>query len=210
MPNLPISGLPVSDALTGVELFATVQDSVTKYTTLSSIMNSMGNNYGLFNQTGSSTPISDSISESSLIGGGVGTLYIPANGFTKGDAYHAILTGHCTFHNNDTIQVKIKTGNVILVDIGVLTLSGATNTHWKLEIFFTINNIGGAGVASISSGGAFQYASDAADKYNGAMFSTENSSTFNTTISNLLEITAQFNHNDNIIYSNIFTLNKTF
>jgi len=37
MPNLPISGLPVSDALTGTELFATVQDSVTKYTTLNDI-----------------------------------------------------------------------------------------------------------------------------------------------------------------------------
>jgi len=39
MPNLPISGLPASDALTGAELFADVQGGVTKYTTLDDVTN---------------------------------------------------------------------------------------------------------------------------------------------------------------------------
>ena len=42
MPNLPISGLPQANALTGSELFATVQDGVTKYTTLNNITGSIG------------------------------------------------------------------------------------------------------------------------------------------------------------------------
>jgi hypothetical protein len=37
MPNLPISGLPTASALTGPELFATVQGGVTKQTTFNSI-----------------------------------------------------------------------------------------------------------------------------------------------------------------------------
>jgi hypothetical protein len=37
MPNLPISQLPQSDALTGGELFADVQGGITKYTTLNDI-----------------------------------------------------------------------------------------------------------------------------------------------------------------------------
>jgi hypothetical protein len=37
MPNLPISQLPPSDTLTGVELFADVQGGITKYTTLNNI-----------------------------------------------------------------------------------------------------------------------------------------------------------------------------
>lgn len=37
MPDLPISQLPVSNTLTGAELFADVQDSITKYTTLNDI-----------------------------------------------------------------------------------------------------------------------------------------------------------------------------
>lgn len=41
MPNLPISGLPQANALTGSELFATVQDGVTKYTTVNDITGSV-------------------------------------------------------------------------------------------------------------------------------------------------------------------------
>ena len=37
MPNLPISGLPASNALTGAELLVDVQDGVTKYTTVNDI-----------------------------------------------------------------------------------------------------------------------------------------------------------------------------
>lgn len=167
-------------------------------------------NYGLFNQTGSSIPISASVSELSLIGGGVGTLSIPANAFKQGDAYHAILTGHGTFSNNNTLQIKIKAGSAILADTGLLTLSGTDNKHWKLEIFFTINNIGSTGVASISTGGNFIYSSDSSDKYNGINFSTENNTTFDTTVTNTLNITGQFSTVNNMIYSNIVTLSKTF
>lgn len=37
MPNLPISGLPASNALTGAELLVDVQDGVTKYTTVTDV-----------------------------------------------------------------------------------------------------------------------------------------------------------------------------
>lgn len=37
MPNLPISQLPTANALTGPELFATVQDGITKQTTFNAI-----------------------------------------------------------------------------------------------------------------------------------------------------------------------------
>jgi hypothetical protein len=167
-------------------------------------------NYGLFNQTGSSTPISASISELSLIGGGVGNLTVPANSFRKGDAYHVILMGQGTFHNNDTLEVRMKAGNAALADTGVMTLSGAEDKFWKLEIFFTINNIGAAGVASITSGGTFIYSSDSADKYNGIVFNNVNSTTFDTTINNTLSVTGQFNSTLNIMNSDIFTLTKTF
>ena len=39
MPDLPISGLPPSSTLTGAELFADVQEGITKYTTLENIKN---------------------------------------------------------------------------------------------------------------------------------------------------------------------------
>ncbi|MDB4378150.1 hypothetical protein N9Z41_00120 [bacterium] len=55
MPNLPISGLPASDALTGAELFADVQGGVTKYTTLDDVANYVTSSFEYItpSQTGS-------------------------------------------------------------------------------------------------------------------------------------------------------------
>lgn len=212
MPNLPISQLPAAGALTGNELFAIVQNGVTKYVPLSSVGTSLTSNYGLFNQTGSSTPITNTTNETSLLDGGVGTLNIPANGFKKGDAFHAILTGHISAVNNNTLRIKVKSDSVILADTGILTIAGTTDKDWELEIYFSINEIGGAGVASIGTGGNFNYVKDAGGALEGTIFSFVNNTTFNTTISNTLAITAQWGAANvgNNIYSEICTLNKTF
>jgi len=212
MPNLPISQLPTPDPLTGDELFAIVQDGVTKQTTLDSITYVQGNNYGLFNQTGSSTPVVNTTSELSLIGGGVGTLSVPANGFTKGDAYHVIVTGTLSSQNNNNLRIRIKTGAAVLADTGNINMAGATSNGYKLEIYFSIHEVGAAGVADIATAGAFMYTKEASTDFQGVNFSTINSSSFDTTISNTLEVTAQWDtaNVDNSIYSEIFTLNKTF
>ena len=212
MPNLPISQLPSASALTGTEVFAAVQSGVTKQTDLSSIFTFSSNNYGLFNQTGSSTPVTNTLTEATLLDGGVGTLSVPANGFKKGDAYHAILTGTLSAQNNNTLEIRIKANGVVLADTGVMSMAGAVNEPWKMEVFFSINAIGTAGVANIATGGTFMYTKDASTDFQGVNFSTVNSSTFDTTVNNTLTITAQWGTADsgNSIYSQIFTLNKTF
>ena len=53
MPNLPISQLPIASALTGPELFATVQGGVTKQTTLDNIFDGISGSVVLPSQTGS-------------------------------------------------------------------------------------------------------------------------------------------------------------
>jgi uncharacterized protein (DUF697 family) len=91
-------------------------------------------------------------------------------------------------------------------------MAGTTNRHWKLEVYFTVRTIGAAGVASIATGGTFMYTKNASNNFEGTNFSTENTTTFDTTISNTLSITAQWgtaNAGDSI-YSEIFTLNKTY
>jgi hypothetical protein len=50
-------------------------------------------NYGLYAQTANSVPITNTIVETSLVNGGVGTLSVPANGFQVGDSYRAIFGG---------------------------------------------------------------------------------------------------------------------
>ena len=166
----------------------------------------------LYTQTASSTPVTNTTTETSLLDGGLGSLSIPADGFNVGDSFHAILTGHISSVNNHTLTIRIKAGSVIFATTGAITMAGTTGKHWKLEMFFTVRTIGAAGVASIATGGAFMYTKNASNNFEGINFSTENTTTFDTTISNTLSITAQWdtaNAGDSI-YSEIFTLNKTY
>ena len=212
MPNLPISQLPLASIVTGSDVFAVVQGGTTKQTPLTAIIYSPGNNYGLFNQTGSSIPVTNTLVETSLLDGGVGTLTVPANGFQKGDAYKLSMTGHISSKNNDTLEIRIKANNILLADTGVITMPTTTNKDFSLDINFSIFNTGSAGVASIASGGKFLFSKDASNAFEGINFSIINSSSFNTTISNTLTITAQWGAADplNSIFSEIVTLNKTF
>jgi len=166
--------------------------------------------YGLFNQTSSYTGVSASLDEGSLIGGGVGTLSVPANSFTQGDAYQATLSGTCTFHNGDELQIIVKNDGQTLADTGIITLTRADLERWSLTINFSIHQVGGAGTASIASSGIFQYTQHASSTFSGRNFGSINNTTFDTTADSVLEITAQFNHDDNVIATDIFTLKKTF
>jgi len=168
--------------------------------------------YGLFAQTANSTNITNTTTESTLIGTGVGSLSIPANAFEIGDSFHAKLIGHISCNNSATIHLRIKSGSVLLADTGVIALDTTTNKHWEINVYFTIRALGAAGVASIASGGIFSYIKNSGLNFEGNNFSIVNDTTFDTTINNTLNITAQWgaaNAADSI-YSEIFILNKIY
>jgi len=212
MPNLPISGLPAAGSLTGAELFAVVQDGVTKYTTAQNINYVTSNNYGLFNQTGSSTPVIGTDPTGSLIDGGIGTLTVPANGFVVGDAFRGVLQGRLSCTQNHQLEIHIESDGVPLVDTGVMVLPKITDRNWRLYINFSINALGGAGVAEIASAGEFTFRTDAALSVETEVFSNVNNTTFDTTINNTLVVKAIWSNSDadDTIYSQIFTLNKVY
>lgn len=166
----------------------------------------------LYTQTSDSVPVTNTLVETSLLDGGLGTLSIPANMFQVGDSFRAVLTGHVSSVNNHKLRLRVKTGVVILADTGDITMPATTNKNWKLEIDFTVRALGVAGVATIVSGGNFVYSKDASNAFEGAGFSVLNNTTFDTTINNTLSITAQWNNADpgDSIYSEIFILNKTY
>lgn len=169
-------------------------------------------NYGLYSQTQSSTPITATTVESSLVGTGFGSLSVPANSFFLGESYSAKLAGHISCVGTATIQIRVKSGSVLLGDTGIIALDTTTNKHWDAEIFFTIRNLGVAGLASICSYGLFGYIKNSGTNYEAANFVSINNTTFDTTILNTLNITAQWNTNNagNSIYSDIFVLNKIY
>ena len=169
--------------------------------------------YGLYAQTALGTNITNTITETSLIGTGVGTLTIPANGFQVGDSFHASLAGHISCVGTATLRIRVKTvGGILLADTDVMALDTATNKHWNLDIDFTVRALGAAGVASIVSGGMFAYTKNSGLNFEGVNISIVNNTTFDTTVDNTLIITAQWNaaNAGDSIYSEIFILNKIY
>jgi hypothetical protein len=175
--------------------------------------NPLPTTYGLFAQITDSVPITGTIVESTLIGVGLGTLSVPANAFSIGDSFTAFLDGKISCVGTATLHIKVKTlAGVLLADTGIIAMDAATIHNWKLDIQFTIRALGTTGIASISSGGLFGYIKNSGNNYEGYVLSTVNNTTFDTTISNTLLITAQWNTNNagNSIFSRNFTLTKIY
>lgn len=168
--------------------------------------------YGLYAQTANSTPVTNTTVETTLINGGVGTLSVPANGFSVGDSFRAIMAGVLNTANNQTIRIRVKTGSIVLLDSGAQSITNITNDVFSLNIDFTIRQLGAAGVASIVSLGTFHYVKTVNGVIEGFSFNTVNNTTFSTTVSNTLNITVQWGaaNAGNSIYSDIFILNKTY
>lgn len=169
-------------------------------------------NIGLFAQTGSATPITGTTTETTLINGGVGSLSVPANGFAIGDSFQADMAGLISSKNADTITIRIKSGTTILSDSGALSLPNFTNQVWFLELYFTIRQTGVAGVADIATISQFNVTKKTGGNTESFGWNTINNTTFDTTIPNTLNITAQWSSNSaiNSIYSDVFTLHKIY
>jgi hypothetical protein len=175
--------------------------------------NPLGYTRGLFAQTANSTIITNTTVETTLINGGVGTLTVPANGFKVGDSFRAVFGGVMNANNNQTIRIRVRAGSILLLDSLAQNLgSSVINDVWSLNIDFTIRQIGPAGTASIVTLGAFHYTKTNNASVQGFGFNVVNNTTFDTTIPNVLGVTAEWGaaSTGNNIYSDIFILNKTY
>lgn len=211
MADLPISSLPELTAITQNAEFAVAQGGTT-YKVKSGNLSPFPTVFGLFSQTGNSVTVSGTTSETTIVGSGIGTLTVPANGFSIGDSFTLKMFGDLGAQNNDTLQIKVKSGSVILGDTGLVTMPTITDNHFMLDIGFTIRATGSTGNASILSSGFFTFITDSSNSYDAQGFTTVNNTTFDTTSSNTLDITAQFNTTNasNFIYSEFLVLNKVY
>jgi hypothetical protein len=167
----------------------------------------------LFAQTANSTTVTGTITESTLIGTGIGFLSVPANTFQVGDSFRAVFGGVMNASNNETIIIRLRAGSAILLDSGVQSLgTSVIDDVWSLNVDFTVRQVGTATVASIVSLGNFHYTKTNNATVQGFGFNVLNNTTFNTTISNTLNVTVQWGSASatNSIYSDIFILNKTY
>jgi hypothetical protein len=169
-------------------------------------------NRRLFAQTAASTPVVNTTTETTIVNGGIGVLSVPPNGFQVGDSFHAVLSGYISANNNNTLRLKVKSGSAILGDSGAITLPGITNKFFDVQLTFTIRQIGSSGTAVIATSGQFTYSKNASNAFEGVDFLFINNTTFDTTVSNTLDITAEWGtaSTGNSISTEIFVLNKIY
>lgn len=166
---------------------------------------------GMFTQTANG-PSATGSAEQTIVGTGLGSLSVPANGFAVGDTFHANISGVMSAANNETITVRIKSGSIVLASSGAITLPTITTKAFEIEMDFCIRAIGAAGVAQIGTTGEFTYNRDSNDRFEGKSFIQSNTTTFDTTGSNTLDITVQWGSDNvaNSITSLIFYLKQVF
>lgn len=168
--------------------------------------------YGLYAQTALGTNITNTITETSLIGTGVGTLTVPANTFQVGDSFTAKLCGLLSCANNETIHIRVKSDGTNIADAGVFSMKIATDKYFELTLDFTVTKIGAAGVAELFTNGQYSYNQNAAGEISGNNFALISNTIFDTTVTNVLSITAQWGSakSANKIQSQNFVLTKTY
>ena len=168
--------------------------------------------YGLYAQTALGTLITNTTTETSLVGAGVGTLFVPANAFSVGNSFIAKMCGNLSCAGNETIRIRVKSNGVTIADAGVFSMKITTDKFFELTIDFTVTKIGAAGVAELFVNGQYSYNHNAAGEIAGNNFALISNTTFDTTVSNTLTITAEWGlaKTANKIQSQNFVLNKIY
>jgi len=170
---------------------------------------------GLSAATANGVIITATTTEQSLLPASyVGNRLAPANTFKQGDSFTAVLAGNFSSNNGDTLTLRLKGGPTatdILSSI-VIPLNNSSGVYFEIEIDFLVRQIGGPTVADLAINYDFSYNQASGGNFQGQRLCEINNSTFDTTISNLLDITAQFSStsSSNSIETLLSTLGKTY
>ena len=179
-----------------------------------SVLKAGAGGIGMFSQTSSSSFITNTTTETSLMNGAssVGSLLVDRDVFQVGDSFHVKIGGFLSCLNNSDLNIRIKSGSVIFADTGIITIPTMTNQVFELELDFTVRTIGASGVASIITMGELNYIQNSGSSFEGNNFCVLNNTTFDTTSPNTLDITWEWAtaSASNIVNSDITNLRKTY
>lgn len=166
---------------------------------------------GLYAQTAPAMIVTGTAPQT-LINGGVGTMTVPVNGFQVGDSFVAYFAGKISCVNNAILEVHVLSDGNTLADTGPMTLFATTNKDWEMFVNFTVRSIGAAGAASIATSGRFSYNKDSGTQPESDGFFNLNNTTFDTTVSNTLNVTAQWDTGNpiNQIQTEMFNLYRIY
>ena len=142
----------------------------------------------------------------------VGTLTVPANGFSVGDCFHLVVSGDCSLFNNDTIQITLRQNGSNLAQSTVFAVENANagNNVFEIEADFTIRSTGASG--SVHTSGEFTYNKDGTDSKDFRGIRFNDTQTIDTTVTSTLDVIFQFvsRPGGSTIQTQLFRLQKVY
>jgi len=98
----------------------------------------------LFQQTADKTVI-DTVTETTLLATGVGTMTLPANIVKVGSSFRINMQGRISDTATPTLEFKIKLGGITVVSTGAITLGAVSDDHWILIFTGVVRSVGTTG-----------------------------------------------------------------
>ena len=142
----------------------------------------------------------------------VGSLTVPANGFSVGDSYHLVVAGDCDFFNNDTVQITLRYDGTNLAQSTVFAVENAngSNNVFEIEADFTIRSIGATG--SVHTSGEFTYNKDSVDSKDFRGIRFNDTQVIDTTATATLDVLFQFvsRPGGSTLQTQLFRLGKVY
>ena len=168
----------------------------------------------LFAQTGDSATVSATTTPTTIIGSGVGELKFPANALQVGDTFHLKCGGLVKSIGVSGLTFNLS-GATELLDTGIIGNNGTSGTSidrpWELEIDLTIRSTGASGTVIVV--GEFNWAGYLISGGSGVSANRWNfhqSSSIDTTVNNVLDLTVELGDLTSAIYSQLTYLNKVY
>jgi hypothetical protein len=159
------------------------------------------------------TTIGNTVTETSMIGAGVGTLTSAANSQQPGNAQRLTASGTVNISASPTLTLRSYGGpaGTTLISTFVINLSSlaAAPSAWKLITEGTVLTVGAAGVASIQLNSQFSVFDTSPVTY---VNQTLNNTTYDTTTTNIFRLTAQWGtaNVNNVFITNLLNTNTLY
>jgi hypothetical protein len=167
---------------------------------------------GLFTQIEHGPVVENTTDELTIIGNGLGSLSVPANGFVRGNTFRVYVEGSLSSLNNSELTINIRDNGNVLATTGAMTLVETSGNYYYLDVNFVIRQVGEAGTAEIMTSGAFNYTKISNNRSEVIGFDQDNTTTFDTTTDSILDITAQWGaaSASNSIDTHVLILQRVF
>jgi len=167
---------------------------------------------GLFTQIEHGPVVDNTTDELTIIGNGLGSLSVPANGFVRGNTFRVYMEGSLSSLNNAELTINIRDNGNVLATTGAMTLVETSGNFYYVNITFVIREVGTAGTAEIMTSGALNYTKISNNRSEVIGFEQNNTTTFDTTTDSTLDITAQWGAANalNSIDTHVLTLQRVF